>query len=197
MSELGFTNLAVDSAHAFRTIMSAMSRPGRIHTLSTRLEVPPPLGHSAAAIALTLCDFETPIYLAPALRSPRLERYLRFHTGAPLMGRAKDAAFAFVRADELLPDAEELARGSHEYPDRSATLVVQTESISNAGPAELTGPGIKGTATLGVAGMSGRAWQFLADNHAGFPLGFDVIFTSPVAIAALPRSTAVRLMETV
>ena len=54
MTERGFADVAVDSAHAFRAIMQAMARPGRVMALGNDLAAPEPLISSAAAVALTL-----------------------------------------------------------------------------------------------------------------------------------------------
>ena len=43
MTERGFADAAVESAHAFRSIMQAMARPGRVMDLDSRLEPPAPL----------------------------------------------------------------------------------------------------------------------------------------------------------
>jgi alpha-D-ribose 1-methylphosphonate 5-triphosphate synthase subunit PhnH len=37
----------------------------------------------------------------------------------------------------------------------------------------------------------------LAENHARFPVGVDVIFAAPQSLATVPRSIAVRIAETV
>jgi alpha-D-ribose 1-methylphosphonate 5-triphosphate synthase subunit PhnH len=37
----------------------------------------------------------------------------------------------------------------------------------------------------------------MAENHARFPTGIDVIFAAPGLVAALPRSTEIRLLEAV
>lgn len=37
----------------------------------------------------------------------------------------------------------------------------------------------------------------MAENHARFPVGIDVIFAAPGQLAALPRSTAIRMLESV
>lgn len=197
MSERGFTDLAVESAAAFRVIMNAMARPGRIQALEPHIEAPAPLGAAAAAVALTLCDFQTPVYLAPSFKVAAVERYLRFHTGAAIVVQPDAAAFAFMTADTALADLPQLAAGTHEYPDRSATAVIQVAGLTASGPVDLDGPGIKGSLSIGAEGLDFAVWQILAANHAQFPLGFDVIFVSHNAVAGLPRSTAIRIKETV
>jgi alpha-D-ribose 1-methylphosphonate 5-triphosphate synthase subunit PhnH len=195
MTEKGFTDAAIDSAHAFRAIMQAMSRPGVPVRLESALQVPAPLHVTSAALALTLCDFQTPIWLSPALRHERAFHYLRFHTGAPIVEQMEAAHFAFLSANEPIPISV-FAVGTHEYPNRSATLVIQAGGFHGRAVV-LTGPGIKGAVGFGVEGLSQEFWVSMAENHARFPTGVDVIFAAPQSLAAVPRSTALRLAETV
>lgn len=192
MTERGFTDVAVQSAHAFRAIMQAMARPGRIMELGADIEAPGPLLPSAAAVALTLCDFQTPVWLSPALANEQVIRYLRFHAGVPIMAEEQTAQFVFTTASELLPRL--LLQGTHEYPDRSATLVIQVRGFESKF-VELSGPGIRGVEGFGVAGLGDAFWGAMVENHARFPVGIDVIFAAPGQLAALPRSTAIRMLE--
>ena len=193
MIERGFADVAFDSARVFRAIMQAMARPGLVMNARPPLAAPHPLLQTTAAVALTLCDFQTPIWLASGLRSAEVEKYLRFHTGAPITGRIEEAQFILVPADDV-PEIQAVALGTHEYPDRSATLVIQVSGF-RAGDVELSGPGIRAAADFGVEGLGASFWAAMAENHARFPVGIDVIFTSGKAIAALPRSTAIKLKE--
>jgi alpha-D-ribose 1-methylphosphonate 5-triphosphate synthase subunit PhnH len=195
MTETGFTNAAIDSAHAFRIIMQAMSRPGVPVSLEAALEAPAPLYLTSAAVALTLCDFQTPLWLSPALRNEETVHYLRFHTGAPIVDQMEAAQFAFVSTEEQ-PPLSLFAQGTHEYPDRSATLVMQTEQFNDRA-VMLTGPGIKGTVGFGAEGLAQAFWAAMAENHKHFPVGVDVIFAAPKSLAAVPRSSVVRIVETV
>lgn len=195
MSEQGFTNAAIDSAHAFRAIMQAMSRPGVPVALEPALHAPYPFGRTAAAVALTLCDFQTPLWLSPALHTGPVMQYLRFHTGAPVTEHLAQAQFAFVDVEDGSPPFDLIATGSHDYPDRSATLVLQVPAFRR-GDAVLAGPGIKGSVAFGAEGLGQEFWAAMAENHARFPIGADVIFVGPRSIAAVPRSTAVMIEET-
>ena len=193
MTERGFADIAVDSARVFRAIMQAMARPGLVMNASPPLTAPPPLLQTTAAVALTLCDFQTPIWLSSGLRSGEIERYLRFHSGAPITGQIEEAQFILASADDV-PSVRALALGSHEYPDRSATLVIQVRGF-RTGDVVLSGPGVKAAASFGVEGLGASFWAAMAENHDRFPVGVDVIFASTNAIAALPRSTAIKLRE--
>jgi alpha-D-ribose 1-methylphosphonate 5-triphosphate synthase subunit PhnH len=90
----------------------------------------------------------------------------------------------------MLP-IEAFDAGSDEYPDRSATLVVQVAALTAGTGKRLTGPGIAGEARLAVDGVPERFWLALRDNHARFPRGVDVILACPAAVTGLPRTTRV------
>jgi alpha-D-ribose 1-methylphosphonate 5-triphosphate synthase subunit PhnH len=78
------------------------------------------------------------------------------------------------------------AIGTAEYPDRSATLIVEMPELVAEG-ARLTGPGIETEAHLSLPEIA--AFQA---NRARFPLGFDCFFTCGERVAGLPRSTRVQ-----
>ena len=166
----GFSDPAIQSARAFRACLTALSRPGRIETL-TGATPPAPLSVAAGV-------------LAGAFHCADLRDWLTFHTGAPLVA-ASEAAFAFGRFDDLLP-LDRFAIGTPEYPDRAATLVIDLPALLPDG-AHLTGPGIKDHARLSLPATA----PFQA-NHALFPLGFDAFLTCGDRLAGLPRSTIVR-----
>lgn len=177
----GFADPARDAAHAFRAVMQAMARPGTIQTLAQHDA--PNLSPAAATVLLTLTDATTPLHLAGGLDTPALRRWIAFHTGAPIAA-ADCAAFALGHWDDLHP-LSRFAIGEPAYPDRAATLIVESARLQNDGP-RLTGPGIRDSIRLTLPETA--AFQ---RNHALFPLGFDVILTCGNRIAALPRSTVI------
>ncbi|QYZ69114.1 phosphonate C-P lyase system protein PhnH [Neotabrizicola shimadae] len=178
----GFTDPPRQSALAFRAVLQAMARPGRIEELP-RLSPPAPLSPAAAAVLLVLADPTTPLHLAPSHDTADLRAWLTFHTGAPLCG-AEQAVLALGRWPDLQP-VTRFRIGQPDYPDRSATLIIETDRLDSEGP-RLAGPGIRDTARLSLP----EAAAFQA-NRALFPLGFDCILTCGSRVAALPRSTRV------
>jgi len=178
----GFAAPAVDAAHAFRAVMRVMARPGTIEAV-TGATPPAPLSVAAGTVLLTLCDPETPVHLAGEADCAAVRDWITFHTGAPLVGR-DDAMFALGTWEALAPLGD-YPVGTPEYPDRSATLIVEMARLEATG-ARLTGPGIKNTAALSLPEIA--AFQA---NARQFPLGLDFLFTCGDRIAALPRSTRV------
>ncbi|REC57326.1 phosphonate C-P lyase system protein PhnH [Rhodosalinus sediminis] len=178
----GFADPPVEAAQAFRAAMSAMARPGRIERVGG-VAPPAPLSVAAGVLVLTLCDADTPLHLAGRADSEAVRAWIAFHTGAPLVARGA-AAFALGDWAALLP-LESYAQGVPEYPDRSATLIVETERLASEG-ARLAGPGIETEARLDLPDP-----EALRANHGAFPLGLDFFFTCGDRLAAVPRSTRV------
>jgi alpha-D-ribose 1-methylphosphonate 5-triphosphate synthase subunit PhnH len=177
----GFAEPERQAARAFRLALNALSRPGRIETV-TGASGPAPLSAAAATLLLVLADRETPIYLGASHDRQALRDWITFHTGAPF-APPETAALALGSWD-CLP----LARfpiGLPDYPDRSATLIVEMAALTTEG-ARLTGPGIQTEARLSLPSIA--AFQA---NRALVPQGVDFYFTSGDRLAALPRSTRV------
>lgn len=179
----GFSDPSIQAAWGFRAAMNAMARPGDILAVQGA-QAPAPVSEAAAVLLLVLCDPDTPVWLAPSHDSDALRRWVAFHTGAPIVAARGEAAFALGTWDSLAP-LRDYRIGSAEYPDRSATLIVEMDDL-RAGGAVLTGPGIKEVAGLNLPDVA----AFRA-NRALFPLGLDFFFTCGDRLAALPRSTRV------
>ena len=178
----GFANPPVDASHAFRAAMDVMARPGEIRVLA-QARPPAPMSVAAGTLILTLCDPETGLHLAGAHDTQDIRDWVAFHTGAPVVA-AEEAAFA-VGTWEALAPLGRFSIGTPEYPDRSASLIVERDVLGDTG-ATLEGPGIRETATLDLPEVAA-----FAANHKLYPLGLDFFFTAGGRVAALPRSTAV------
>lgn len=178
----GFHDAPVQSARAFRTALNALARPGRIEEIHGAT-APTPVSPAAATLLLTLCDAETPLHLAGVHDTEAVRDWVAFHIGAPVVA-AGDAMFALGSWAALEP-LERFRIGTPEYPDRSATLIVEMDRIAAEG-ARLTGPGIETEARLSLPETAA-----FASNRALFPLGCDFFFTDGEHLAALPRTTIV------
>jgi alpha-D-ribose 1-methylphosphonate 5-triphosphate synthase subunit PhnH len=193
MIEASSLSSAHDQAKIFRMVLEAMSHPGRIVEFKTP-PLKPPLGLSAemASLVFTLCDFQTPIWMTS--KTAEIEKFIKFHTGAAFADAASTATFIVADTKDKLSPFEDFAQGTHEYPDRSSTLLIQVEAITNSGSVALMGPGIAGQTFLNVKKLDTMFWEGLNDNHAQYPLGVDVIFVTQGKIAAIPRSTHIQIM---
>jgi alpha-D-ribose 1-methylphosphonate 5-triphosphate synthase subunit PhnH len=143
-----------------------------------------------AAIALTLFDHDTPIWLDSKMSAtPDVGKWLKFHTSAPVVADSSIASFALVGDPQSLPVLDCFAFGSSEYPDRSTTLILQVESLSDGPVVELQGPGIDGTAVLRASIQPRDLFERLSINAALFPRGIDVVLVHDDCVVAVPRTT--------
>ncbi len=184
----GFAEPVLAAQATFRIVMDAMARPGTVRQLAG-IAAPAPLSPTAAAIALTMLDYETPFWLdAPLSAAPEVASFVSFHTGARLTADPASAAFAFVADPAAAPPLANFAQGSLEYPDRSTTLVLQVGGFAEGPSMVLGGPGIAGARRLAAAPLPTDFLAQLADNRARFPRGVDIVLASTDRIAGLPRS---------
>jgi len=183
----GFADPVTDAQECFRAVLDAMARPGRIHEVGVGLMPPVPLAPASAAVLLTLVDQETPLWLDPDAEASR--EWIAFHCGAPLATGPEACAFALALS---LPDLAVVAAGSHEAPERSATIILQVQALERGRRFRLEGPGLREPGILAVDGLPvefAGVWQ---QNRARFPLGVDIILCAGTRLAALPRSVTVQ-----
>ena len=186
----GFADKVLSAQSTFRSVMDAMARPGSVQRVTAAAGTPIGVMRGAAAIALTLFDHDTPIWLDAAMAATSgVARWLKFHTSAPVIEEPSVASFALVGDAENLPALERFAFGSNEYPDRSTTLILQVESLTQGPAFELKGPGIDGSAVLQAMLKPPDLFQRLAINEALFPRGIDVVLVHDDSIVAIPRTT--------
>lgn len=187
----GLADPVLNGQRIFRSVLEAMAHPGRVVTVAGPLDPPRPFYGTAIAVCLALVDRETPLWLDEAARLPELLDGLRFHCGCPIVDEPRRARFALVVDARTMPPLDAFDGGNDEYPDRSATLIVQVAALTAGAGTRLAGPGIAGEARLAVDGVAERFWGDLRANHARFPRGVDVILVAPGGLAALPRTTRV------
>lgn len=191
----GFAAPVFDAQAVFRAVMDAMARPGTVQPVAALTQPPAPLSATAGAVALTLCDHDTPLWLDAGLQLSAAKSWLAFHSGAPLAATAADAHFALVANPANLIALENFAQGTQEYPDRSTTLILQVESLTAGTPLRLEGPGIETSATIAPTPLPRHFVEQWKQNGARFPRGIDVILAAPGAVACLPRTTRIKTME--
>ncbi|SOB60274.1 Alpha-D-ribose 1-methylphosphonate 5-triphosphate synthase subunit PhnH [Pseudodesulfovibrio profundus] len=181
---------AHDNQRIFRAILLTMSQPGSVTALGNWPNPPENLHPAAAAVCLTLVDMDTPLWIGKNTPND-IQTYLRFHCGCPVVRKQDRGAFGLILDGNDLPDLSEFNMGDIEYPDRSATLIIQVKDIQVGSGVLLTGPGINGQVQIGIEGLDTSFWQFLQHNNRQFPLGVDVILATQTEIVSLPRTVQV------
>jgi alpha-D-ribose 1-methylphosphonate 5-triphosphate synthase subunit PhnH len=180
---------AYASQRAFRALADGFARPGETRTIPGT-DAPRPLAPAMASLLLCLADFETPIWLDPALAQTSVIEWVRFRTGAPIVDTPNSAAFALVGNSRDLPDFAVFAQGSDEYPDRSTTVIIQVDRFEGR-PIVIAGPGIKGTRTFSAEPLPEDFPARLTANRELNPRGIDLILIAGTQVQALPRSVRV------
>lgn len=205
----GFAHPVDDAQAVFRALLAALSRPGLPVTVFTP---PPPLPQSnfsqgLLALALTLCDRDTPLWLDEAADTPQTRHHLRFHCGSPVVAEPAQAAFAFIARPEAMPRLHVFNQGRADFPDRSATLILSADLSAPHGlPYELSGPGVRGNAlgrwqAFRAAGLPDWFVEDWAANQSAYPLGVDVALVETgagdcgepqIRLLGLPRTARLR-----
>jgi alpha-D-ribose 1-methylphosphonate 5-triphosphate synthase subunit PhnH len=188
MTAAAFPAPVLASQASFRAMMDAFARPGTVQRLPRAVAAPSPMSAGAAAVALAMLDYETPVWLDAALAGARVADWIRLHSGARVTSEPAEAAFAFIADPAHAPAFDVFSPGTPEYPDRSATLVLQVEAFGSGDGLLLSGPGIADVRNFSAQPLPGDFQARLAANRALFPRGVDVVLVSPEAVAALPRS---------
>jgi alpha-D-ribose 1-methylphosphonate 5-triphosphate synthase subunit PhnH len=177
----GFADPVLDSQAAFRALLEAMARPGRVQRIAAGPDAPGLMRASAAAL-LTLADAETPVWTdAEAARE-----WIAFHTGARF---AEPGEAMFLLAVLGTPPLASLNPGTDEAPQEGATLIVEVSSLREGEGWRLTGPGIGREHRLRADGLPADFAAQWAANATRFPRGVDVVLCCGDRLAALPRTT--------
>ena len=191
----GFTDSTAQSQVVFRCALDAMARPGKPVRIPDTALVSPTRSTNAvaASVLLALLDQDCALWLSPTLANGPAAAWLRFHTGCQIEADCSKADFVWAASFAELPSLDQLKQGSAEYPDQSATCVVDVKGWRNAAASDavtvsLRGPGVRDVITLSVEGMHAG---FVRQHHAmqeQAPCGVDVFCCAADALFGLPRS---------
>ncbi len=164
----------------FRRILDVAARPGQIADLADLLD-----GRPAALAALaTFCDnTQTLADLTGSLPDTDLA-FLD-------VGSAPPEQAGFVVADGTAAPEFTPRLGTLDAPEGGATLVVVVDSLTGGAALTLTGPGIKGSATLAPLGLAPDWLEARARWCADFPMGVDMVLADATRLAVIPRTTRI------
>lgn len=197
----GFSDLSTGSQAVFKAALQAMSHPGRLVELVHDAQVPAAGHPSSAGLLLALTDAASRLWLSPSLAAGGAAQWLRFHTGCTVVEEPGEAHLAWMAGPAEMPPLASFSQGTDEYPDRSATCILDVPALAEGGDWLLRGPGIRNQARLRVGGLPARMAasfpaRFAAEwaaNHASFPCGVDLFLAAPRLIAAMPRTARLEL----
>lgn len=188
-----------DAQRHFRTVLDAMSRPGRVNRLTGPVLSPPaPFLPASAAVAFALLNADVTFHLTGF--TDAAAAYLTAHTHSR-PAPAAQADFLFLSGNAPLDAVHEARLGLPAYPEGGATVIVQIEQVgrsSSVGGLQLTleGPGIESREIVYVAGLRSELPALLQERNREFPLGLDAIFVTPHdSLFCLPRTTRVACLK--
>lgn len=183
-------SLAFESQATFRALMEALARPGETRRIAG-VRAPSPLQPATAAILRSLADYETPVWLDTRFaKESAAADWIRFHTGAPLTPDADNSAFALIADASDMPNFADFAQGSAEYPDRSTTVIAQTDSFDGE-TFTLAGPGIQTERVVALGALPHDFPERWTANRGLFPRGIDLVLAVGDEIVALPRTVRI------
>ncbi|MDX1737749.1 MAG: phosphonate C-P lyase system protein PhnH [Alphaproteobacteria bacterium] len=197
----GLNNPVHDTAQTFRQLMTVIAEPGKIERLNMACDHPTALSKATSLILLTLLDMDTQLYLAPKYNLPEIRDFFTVQTGTKLVSKIEQAHFVLIDQNTDIDVYRELSIGNPEYPDQSATLIIQSEQTdalltevdTNKPPsiAIASGPGIQSSREILLPDLPNDFLIWRDQKNSNFPCGFDMIFTQQSDIFALPRTTKV------
>lgn len=170
----------------FQSLMQAMSRPGSIHNLESRLGK----SNTITAVLATLSDAQVTACNHDSLINDEDWSLSQCQTVSA------DTA-DYIVCDGSLPCSINPSQGSLVSPELSGTVIVSVKKLANELTAisqddrlwRLSGPGVDGEIDVAVSGLH-YSWIQQRENwNSEFPLGVDLIVVSETSILALPRTT--------
>jgi alpha-D-ribose 1-methylphosphonate 5-triphosphate synthase subunit PhnH len=181
----------------YRSLLTAMSRPGRVFRLGALDAVSP----FAAALAVGECllDSEVGLCVTGNGGTQALQALLVGATRVRTESVAT-ADFVFVCGGQSQGGVRLARRGRLEFPEEGATVVycmdAQPAGASDRFRIRLSGPGIAGPGGIApeMRGVPVEEFQALMAVNADYPLGVDAFFVRPNGeLMALPRSTRIQV----
>lgn len=193
----GSNNLLLQKT--FRTLLQAMSHPGRVYSLSLESGVwsQEPEFSGLILVLQTLLDHEVSFNVFGHQRE-ELEYKVMRATGSKT-ANIEDADFIIIPSGDSGGAILHVKRGTLEYPDTGATVFYFIHSLSardNGGlRITLKGPGINGEISTFIGGIKKDEFYYLKEINSEYPLGVESIFIDTAKrIMCIPRSTKIEVM---
>jgi alpha-D-ribose 1-methylphosphonate 5-triphosphate synthase subunit PhnH len=182
-----FTPAARRAQAVFRAALQALARPGQISTFPEGADFPVGAARHAYALLLALADQE--VTLAVTGADEPTTRFASLGTGSRLVPVPQAEYLLAVEDPGAL--LLQLHRGTLETPEDGATAIIAVEELGGEGlRLRLAGPGIPGTNTLAVRGISPATVAARNEACQDYPLGIDLFLVDREGrCVGIPRTT--------
>lgn len=174
----------------YRQLVNAVSRPGHTEIITEKVKNYSDFSDAALLISMTLFDNEISFFS----RDKTLRKELKVLTGGIPNKDYTSADFIISKEADLKEEYfTEVMHGVLISPEKSATLIIEADSIGSGSEYRLSGPGIKETTDIKLS--LDRRWIELRNEVCKeFPLGIDLILTDKNNnVVMIPRTTKVEV----
>ena len=185
-------NEIFDAQLHFRIILDSMSRPGKVNNIGEiKIQSPEKLHPASALVAFALLNSDVAFYAQN--NKETISEYFVVNTNSKPTSINK-ADFVFIDGSNDGEVVLEANNGVLEYPEKSATIVIDVDNIYDVPKDQtheiiLQGPGVNGEKRVYIRNISASILQALKEQNSEYPLGVDVILTdSEGNIMCIPRS---------
>ncbi|SPF37586.1 Phosphonate C-P lyase system protein PhnH [Candidatus Desulfosporosinus infrequens] len=186
-------DLVHDMQKAYRKTLASMSRPGLISNFRNQADkIDLEIGCFDATLVLVLMLFNTEVkYKVYSQCEVEMTKVINQLTYARAT-ETEQADYILILKDARLEDLEKAFRAAYpgdlRDPHKAATIIIETNSVSNDRDLTLTGPGIEKENFIKVT-IADKWLVLRADKNSEFPMGIDLIFTDSLDnILCLPRT---------
>lgn len=196
--------MAIDVVHdtqeVFRTILHCMSRPGTIKSIgevSERLGQKEFCQNSTFLSAMTLLDAEVRFHIVGE-NAVSIEELFSAYTMSKVTN-LQEADYIFIMQEAEKQSIRDVftkaKKGTLTNPQQSATVIIETEMLSNEHRLTLEGPGIANTESVEITASEYWLTEREEANNE-YPLGVDMILIDRNSnIMCLPRTTTIHNRE--
>lgn len=186
----------------FRTLLRAMSEPGRSVVLDRTIPRKP--REVLLTVLCTLLDHEVGFWTIPDPNALVQADEVAHMTGSTRV-HVNRADYLVITGPDSGDALEQAQKGEPEFPDKGATVIYFQAPAGpilgpEASPVRLNGPGIPGKEGRRpeLDFISPEEWSRIKDVNSEFPLGIDSIFlTRDGKVMAVPRSSCISIDQPV
>lgn len=175
----------------YRTLVDIFSYPGKISATMESMDNYSTFGDGVLMTAVTLLDNEVTFHTT--FKSDGQE--ISLLTGSEPVADIESSDYLIVKEKDLeAPIFEEAAAGTLASPEKSATLIIEADSLHEGSQYRLTGPGIKEETIISIS-LESRWIGLRNEKCKEYPLGVDMILTdSTNNMMAIPRTTKIEVI---
>ena len=183
-----------DTQEFFRTILHCMSRPGTIKNIDgigNQLQQLENCRYATFLSAMTILDAEVSFHVIGENAAEIEGLFAAYTLSRPTELHKADYLFILQDAEaQLISEAFlQAKKGTLRDPQQSATIIMETEKLSNDPDLMLQGPGIETAENAQIA--ASELWMIdRAAANQEYPLGVDMILLDRHRnLMCLPRTT--------